>query len=232
MKIGILVGHGKSSTSGYDSGAVSKKYSYHEFKICKEITKSCVDELKSYNCSVELVNYNGDKNLLERIKYVNANKFDFIVEIHLNSHTTSSANGTECYYYATDNAGKKVAISLCDNISKEFKTVNRGAKEGSNFGIVRQTNCTALLLECLFISNDEVLKLKDAQGTNHMGLAIADSIVACYNLEYNSLKVGDEVVPNWDWYVTAIEGDMVTIASKTGKCKVRCQSKNVKKVEE
>lgn len=47
----------------------------------------------------------------------------------------------------------------------------------------------------------------------------------------DKIKVGDEVVPNWGWYVQAIANDIVTIASKQGKCKVRCKVKNIKKVE-
>ena len=38
-KICFIVGHGKSETGGYDSGAVSKDGKYHEFKIVKEIAK-------------------------------------------------------------------------------------------------------------------------------------------------------------------------------------------------
>ena len=38
-KICFIVGHGKSKTGGYDSGAVSKDGKYHEFKIIKEIAK-------------------------------------------------------------------------------------------------------------------------------------------------------------------------------------------------
>ena len=36
-RICIVVGHGKSKSGGYDSGAVA--FGYHEFKIAREIAK-------------------------------------------------------------------------------------------------------------------------------------------------------------------------------------------------
>lgn len=53
--------------------------------------------------------------------------------------------------------------------------------------------------------------------------------VGTYNFGLD-IKVGTKVLPNWDWYVKKIDGDMVEIASKTGLCKFRCQAKNVKRV--
>lgn len=49
------------------------------------------------------------------------------------------------------------------------------------------------------------------------------------NKAMNSIKIGDIVTPNWKWYVKAISGEYVTLASKTGKCKIKCQLKNVSK---
>lgn len=45
MKIAILVGHGKNSKGGYDTGACSR--GYEEFQIAKEIAKNIFDSLQT-----------------------------------------------------------------------------------------------------------------------------------------------------------------------------------------
>ena len=79
-KVCIIVGHGKSKSGGYDSGAVSKDGKTQEFRIAKEIAKYAADYL---GCA--LMNYNGDLYLTDRIRKVNAADYDFIAEIHLNA---------------------------------------------------------------------------------------------------------------------------------------------------
>ena len=65
-KVCIIVGHGKSKSGGYDSGAVSGIY--HEFKIAKEIAKECVDYLNAnYDIKADLMNYEGDLYLTDSI---------------------------------------------------------------------------------------------------------------------------------------------------------------------
>ncbi len=90
-KICIIVGHGKSKSGGYDSGAVSRDGKYEEFRIAKEIAKYAADYL---GCS--LMNYEGNLYLTDRIKAVNKADYDFVAEIHLNA---GGGKGTEVYYY-------------------------------------------------------------------------------------------------------------------------------------
>ena len=93
-KICILVGHGKSDSGGYDSGAVSLDGKYHEFRIAREISKYAADYL-----GCDLMNYEGNLNLRQRIRAVNAADYDFIAEVHLNA---GGGTGPEVYYYQFD----------------------------------------------------------------------------------------------------------------------------------
>ena len=170
-KICIIVGHGKSKSGGYDSGAVSRDGKYEEFKIAKEIAKYAADYL---GCS--LMNYEGNLYLTDRIKAVNRADYDFVAEIHLNA---GGGKGTEVFYYNGSPTGRKAAETISAEIAKEFTVPDRGAKVrlGKNgkdyFAVIRDTKPTAILVETLFIDNDaELTKLKTDEGRKRCGRAI------------------------------------------------------------
>lgn len=191
----IIVGHGKSKSGGYDSGAVSKDGKTHEFKIAKEIAKYCADYLNAvYMTTASLMNYNGDLYLTDRIKEVNKANYKFIAEIHLNA---GEGTGTETYYYHGSPTGKKVA----DQISKEISSA-LGVKQRSNgvddggdkvklnkngkdyFAIIRDTKPTAVLVETVFIDTaSDLAKVKTADGQAKCGVAIAKGIAKALSLE-------------------------------------------------
>ena len=172
-KICIIVGHGKSESGGYDSGAVSGKY--QEFRIAKEIAKYAADYL-----GCDLMNYEGNLYLTERIAAVNIADYGFVAEIHLNA---GGGTGTECYYYDGSPTGLKVSKAVTDEISKEFSVRNRGAKVRLNkngkdyFAIIRDTKPTAILVETVFIDNANDVKLvSTTDGQKRCGEAIGRAL--------------------------------------------------------
>ena len=184
-KVCIIVGHGKSKSGGYDSGAVSGIY--HEFKIAKEIAKECVDYLNAnYDIKADLMNYDGDLYLTDRVKKVNKADYDFIAEIHLNA---GGGKGTETYYYHGSPTGLKVATEISKGIANEFDVPNRGAKVWvdkngkDHFAIIRETKPCAILVETLFIDNkDELAVLKTVDGQKRCGIEIAKGIARAYGI--------------------------------------------------
>lgn len=187
MKIGIIVGHGKSKSGGYDSGAISKNKKWHEFKIAREIARYAADHLQTYYVAdTDLMNYEGNLYLTERINAANKAGFDFIAEIHLNA---GGGTGTETYYSKFSNKGKQAATAISKNIAEAFKKRNRGAKTRMNssgkdyFGIIRQTKATAVLVETLFIDNyADLNELTNIEGQRKCGVAIADGIAEALGL--------------------------------------------------
>jgi N-acetylmuramoyl-L-alanine amidase len=182
MSICFIVGHGKSKAGGYDSGAVSKDKKWHEFKIAREIAKFAYEHwLATYAEDCDLMNYDGSLYLTDRIKAANKAKYDFVAEIHLNA---GGGTGSEVYYSNTSATGKKIAAAISAAIAGAFGVRNRGAKIKLNsagadyFGIIRQTNMQAVLIETLFIDTDDLNKLTTAAGQKKCGVAIADSIAA------------------------------------------------------
>ena len=178
-RICIVVGHGKSESGGYDSGAVG--FGYHEFKIAREIAKHAQAELQgAYGAQCDLMNYNGDLYLQERINKLKTDYYDFIAEIHLNA---GGGTGTEVYYCHTDATGKKYAEAIAESISGRFGIRNRGAKIKLNssgkdyFGIIRSTKPTAVLVETVFIdTKTDLEKVNTETGQKACGQAIADAI--------------------------------------------------------
>lgn len=184
-KILICVGHGKSKNGGYDSGAINSRLNLQEHKICIGICKEVHTYLKDYECLCDVINLNSKMSLVDRINYANKGKYDVIVEVHLNAHTTQNANGTETYYYANDSVGKKLADNITNEIVSTLKTKKRCGNKGTTyFGIVRETKGTAVLVETCFISNDnEVKKVMTPAGQKQAGQAIAKGVVNAYNLK-------------------------------------------------
>ena len=154
-KILFIVGHGKSKTGGYDSGAVSG--GYHEFKIAKEICKYAQEYYnKTFTEQCDIMNYEGNLYLQERINKLQDKTYDMIAEFHLNA---GGGTGSEVFYYHGDTTGKKYAAAISAAIAKGFGLKDRGAKVKLNsagqdyFGIIRATKPRALLIETVFIDN-------------------------------------------------------------------------------
>lgn len=182
----ILVGHGKSASGGYDSGAVSG--GYHEFRIAREIARHAADYL-----GCDLMNYNGDLYLTDRIKKVNKSNYDFIAEIHLNA---AGGTGTEVYYYHDSPTGLKASTEICKNISEALSVGNRGPKVrlGKNgkdyFAVIRQTKPCAVLVETVFIDNpNDLNKIKTAEGQKKCGVAIGKAIKKALAVQKNGFDV-------------------------------------------
>lgn len=190
--IAICAGHGLSTKSNiYDPGAIGN--GFEEYMIVREIAKFASDYLKNnYNCNVELINYNKDMNLNQRINYCNQKKFDFVAEIHMNASTCLTATGTEAYYNTT--TGRKVADLVCKNLSSALNVTQRsngvddgGDKATTYFGIVCRTSMPAILIETCFITNPtDVNKVSTAEKQKVAGIAIAKAIASGLGIESES----------------------------------------------
>lgn len=177
MSICIAIGHGKSSSGGYDPGATNGEW--HEFKIAKEIGKYAAEYYNNnYAETCDLINYDGNYFLSERYNLANKKGYEFLAEIHLNA---GSGTGCEVFRSVKDTSGTAAAISSA--IASAFGIKDRGAKtkltsSGSDyFGIIRETKMKAVLIETVFIDTSSDLNLvKTAEGQKKMGVAIAKAI--------------------------------------------------------
>ena len=183
MKISVCIGHGKSQSGQYDSGAVAS--GYQEFKLARAIGKCLKQELSKYNCTVDLINYDGDKSLAERIKYVNSKGYDLNMELHLNA---GGGTGPEVYYKHNSKQGKALATAISKSIATNLGLKNRGAKtkliSGQDyFGCVREIKCMSFLVETVFIdTKGDRDKVIYASGQEQCAKAIATAVAKYYGL--------------------------------------------------
>lgn len=213
MKIAISIGHGKSKSGGYDSGALGGNY--QEFKIAREIGKYIGEAFKGYACTADVINYDATMYLTERIAHVNKHGYDLAMEIHLNA---AGGTGSEVYYKHKSATGKKLAGAISKSIANTFGIRDRGAKVKINpangtdyFGFVRSCKCESLLIETVFIDNSADRKhVETAAGQRQCAEAIVSAIANFYGIKKKSAPA---VKPSEDKPASATvrAGDIVKI---------------------
>lgn len=216
MKVLISIGHGKSKSGGYDSGAVGG--GYHEFKLAREIGKCTKDALASYNCVATVINYDGNMCLAERINYANKNSYDLAMEIHLNA---GGGTGSEVYYKKGNTQGKNLAGAISKSIATTFDIRDRGAKtkvsEGVDyFGFVREIKYQSLLVETVFIdTKSDREKVVTTEGQKKCGQTIADAVASVYGLKKATQNSSTSTSSTSNSSKTSIKaGDTVKITGK------------------
>lgn len=224
MNIAISIGHGKSKSGGYDSGAVGG--GYHEFKIARQIGKYAAQELRSYGCTATLINYDADLYLSDRIAKINSGKYDLALEIHLNA---GGGTGSEVYYKVGNTQGKKLAGAISKQIANKFGIKDRGAKvkvqnNKDYFGFVREVKCQSLLIETVFIDTaTDRKKVETDAGQQQCGQAIAEAIAEVYKLtkkqteSSTAVSVGDKVKIVGTYTVKSIGNNKATLNGISGE---------------
>jgi len=97
-------------------------------------------------------------SLRDTIDWINfsAKPDDFSLEIHLNANKDKSIRGVEAYYSDTP----RYAEIFARNISLTLGIPNRGPKHDSfsyvgSLGFLRQLKCPSVIIECLYMTNEQ-----------------------------------------------------------------------------
>lgn len=185
MKIILDAGH------GYNTPGKRSPDGFREWEFNNETALLARELLNMYqNVEIQLthdVSGKTDVSLDSRCAYANRWGADLFVSIHANAFGEGGWNesdGIETYIYTTK---PKEAGELAAKVQKNLVGVtgrdNRGVKS-ANFQVLRDTEMTAILVECGFMTNKaeaELLKSKDYRVK--CAKAIVDGIVAQYNLK-------------------------------------------------
>ena len=136
-------------------------------------------------------------NLTDRTNFSNNCNADYFLSVHINAANTQ-ARGFESHIY-TSPSNKSIEYQkiIHDEIYKYIKpfgSPDRGYKR-SNFAMVRQTNCPAMLIECLFIDQiDDAKLLKDNKFLDGLSNAICYGLVLALGLKLkNKMEENIEV---------------------------------------
>lgn len=109
-----------------------------------------------------------DNNLRDAVEMAHGSSL--FLSIHLNA-----GGGTGCEAYTWKGAKINKATEMLENLS-ELGFKNRGIKDGSLLHVIRNTSCTAILLEVCFVDSKTDFDLFQENGYNNIAKAIFDAI--------------------------------------------------------
>jgi N-acetylmuramoyl-L-alanine amidase len=139
-------GHG-----GIDPG--SSAFGMVEKELTLDLARRLERILSSHGLTTELTRRT-DKyvELSERAEKANAKPGTIFVSVHFNAHTDRSISGTETLYWPGSAAAREMASYVQSELGRRLVTRNRGFKP-ERLKVLEKTKCTAILIECGFISN-------------------------------------------------------------------------------
>jgi N-acetylmuramoyl-L-alanine amidase len=141
----VDAGHG-----GKDSGAY-RRYGPPEKVIALDVAQRLNRKLRESQLKTVMTR-NSDVfiELNDRVAIENAQKNAIFVSIHFNDSRRRGIRGFETYYHSG------ASLDLANGIQQKLATIPSSANRGvhtANFRVLRLATCSAVLVECGFLSN-------------------------------------------------------------------------------
>lgn len=176
MKILLIAGHGDG-----DCGAIGN--GYYEADLTREVATLLKAELDGYaDVTIADTKKNWYKHIIQQKNSFNFKPYDYVLEIHFNSFTNKTANGTEIYitraektYGVEENILKGIS-----NIGFTYRGVTR--KNYDLIHYIKNQGVSSALLEVCFISNEKDMKLYQSKN-GEVIKAIAKGIADGFSLK-------------------------------------------------
>lgn len=196
----VRFGHGKN-TKGKEAPDGTKEYTLN-----KAIGERFMDKAKDKGYSCVLANpydYEDDNanraleiviGHINRIAQNAKGKRVICIDIHCNAHQPNfpklefnSASGTVTFFFERGSVkskeGERLAIAIHEQMVKQTGlsdrawSFNRGKAVGENFGVLRETHCPTVTVECAFMTNrSDLAYLKSEEGQKAIAQAILNGI--------------------------------------------------------
>lgn len=103
-------------------------------------------------------------DLKQRVKIINENAASILVSIHQNHFSDSRYRGAQVFYAKTDGSevlAKQMQTAFIQTLNPES---NRQSKKADDIYLMKNINCTGVLIECGFLSNaEEEARLRDEE---------------------------------------------------------------------
>lgn len=166
-------GHG-----GSDSGALGL-YGLIEKHLTLDIADRVSELLQAAGYSVLLTRTDDSTvQLSERSDMANASDIKLFASIHINAAPNPNGNGIEVFYRGGDNESVLLAKEMQKELVSRLGATDRGVKDGSKLWVIRKTKAPAVLIENLFLSNQQdAAKLFDESVHQTIAQAISDGIL-------------------------------------------------------
>lgn len=154
MRLAVIIGHTKK-----DKGFYSPHLRKTEYEFYSEIAMKLKGFADIFFHDPTISSYT--QRCIEISKRI-GNDYDLVIALHFNAFD-GSAEGTECFYWHTNERTKEIATNLCKQYSERFGSVNRGAKPYKvtnnklprGAGEVYYPKIDAILFEPLFGDNEK-----------------------------------------------------------------------------
>lgn len=145
-RVVIDPGHGGIDPGSHAFGLVEKD-------LTLDLAKRLEKILEAKGLTVELTRRT-DKfvGLEDRAAIANSSPHSLFVSLHFNAHTDRSIGGTETLYWPGSAPARELASYIQGELGRRLVTRNRGFKP-ERLKVLEETRCTAVLVECGFISN-------------------------------------------------------------------------------
>ena len=114
-------------------------------------------------------------DLKKRVEMMNQEDVDLIISVHQNSFSSESSRGAQVFYHSGSESGEAFARLLQAQLISSLDTSNhREAKWNADYYLLKNTEKTAVIVECGFLSNqEEAEKLCDEAYQRQVAWAIA-----------------------------------------------------------
>ena len=181
-------GHGgaEPGSIGYDENGEDPLY---EKRVNLQIALRANTILKQMGVNTQMTRMTDTNvSLSERAEIANRAGADLFVSVHNNSFSSPDAAGSEVLYgsgavpdgYRT--SGKRLAQLIQKEMVAQLGRPDRGIKQTPGMAVIRLTECPAVIVECLFVSNPtDMAMLKDSEHIEKMAVAIARGVVNSLN---------------------------------------------------
>ena len=137
------------------------------------------DENAIYDIDSKTLKQKKISDIKNRVKIGNESSADIFVSIHLNKIPQSQYDGWQTFYKQGSEEGKKLAISIQNNLNEAIqKENNRVAKTIENIYIIKHVEIPITIVECGFLSNPtEEKKLLEDDYQNRLAWGIYNGII-------------------------------------------------------
>nr|DAP80536.1 MAG TPA: Cell wall hydrolase autolysin [Caudoviricetes sp.] len=139
-------------------------------------------------------------SLSQRSSMENRGAYDYFVSIHRNAIAPEKAKGVETHIYSKGGKKEELATKINNNLVG-IGFVDRKVKV-SNFHVLRETKCAAILIECGFIDHTSDNNLFDSK-FEQMAQAIAKGCLNQVGKNLSALGVSNSGVSSYTVKITA-----------------------------
>lgn len=188
----LSAGHG-----GKDPGAVGNGLKEKDINLQIMLANRAVLERHGLKVVCSRTKDENDP-VAEEVREANACKATIAMSHHINSATNAKADGSETYYYAGSEAGKRLA-ELCEKYTKALGQNSRGTKPQSGLKFLRSTTMPAVLTESAFICNPNDINIVDTVKEQQLfGEAYAKAILEYFGITYKPVQTSQSTTGKKD----------------------------------